>query len=76
MKWGLDIHFPGEDWINHYRAIRKVFGVKISPGKIECYTTFTAVCLQFSYTTSLGYLCQGNKGDGPEQNDDEGIKAG
>lgn len=30
MKCGLAIYFPGEDWINHYRAIRKVLGVKIS----------------------------------------------
>lgn len=31
MKWGLDIYFPGEDCINHCRAIRKVLGVKIPP---------------------------------------------
>lgn len=76
MTWDLDIPFPGEDWVNHYRATRKVFGVKIPLWKIECYTAFMAVCLQFSYTTSLGYSCQGNKGDGPEQNDDEDIKVG
>lgn len=37
---------------------------------------FIAVCLQFSYTTSLGSSRQGNKGDGPEQNDDEVTKDG
>ena len=35
-----------------------------------------AVCLQFIYTTSLGYSCLGKKGDGPEQNDDEVTKVG
>lgn len=35
-----------------------------------------AVCLQFSDTTSLGSLRQGNKSDGPEQNDDEAINVG
>lgn len=35
-----------------------------------------AVCLRFGYTTSQGYSCQGKKGDGPEQNDDEAIKVG
>lgn len=34
------------------------------------------MCLQGSDMTSLGSPGQGNKGDGPEQNDDETIKVG
>ena len=33
-----------------------------------------AVCLQFSYTTSLGFLGQGRKSDRPERNADEAVK--
>ena len=73
IKWGLDICFPGEDWIHLWEAMRKVPGDQSRTVKNR---VFIAVCLQFSYTASLGSSRQGNKGDGPEQNDDEATKDG
>lgn len=35
-----------------------------------------AVCLQCSYTTSLGSSCQGNKSNVSEQNDNDAVKVG